>query len=545
MINIKKDNYKIILSISLVIFLYFANSLLLNKNHYTNHLFLIFNEAHEFLIGMKLYKEVYVKYGIGQTLINASSLYLFGDNYFSIYLIANIFYFLSFFFILLICLKLRFSYFEIFFLILILVNIHPKLVLPWANYLAFLPICISLYLLLIKAKKINYLLSGVFLAVSCLIRETIIISAVIIFIFIFFYLKINKKRNYIIFYITGFLLPLLIYGVYMFVTSNYLIWYELILPAYKYESLNNVGYYINDNNTHLRKIYIYFFGPFRLLVVTFIDTLLNLWTDWILIYASYALCIFILYKEVFKNKFLIENKKNIFEIVVISIYSLSLIIQNLHAVEIFRVSTGSIVGMLVLNYYFIKTIKNSSIKNIIYILILILLYMNSYGTWGREMTNKNFYQLSLVNIKNNFNSKFADKKKLINYEQVKEFGIMNYDNSIHKFFTKFKRDCTNLVKDNGIKYSYNHDNAWELNYFCGTRPAYYFLFPAKQFVQIYKDAKYIKKNNINNDNTIEFFLSNESYLKEYKILKTFDVKDYPIELFFGKKYLLIAQSKNK
>ena len=546
MINMQKNNnYRIILSISLVIFLYFANSLLLNRNHYTNHLFLIFNEAHEFLNGMQLYKEVYVKYGIGQTLINAASLYLFGDNWFSIYLTANIFYFLSIFFILLICLKLRFSYSEIFFLIIILINIHPKLVLPWANYLAFLPISISLYLLLFKDKKINYLLSGAFLASSCLIRETIIISAVIIFICIFFYLRIKKtKRDKIIFYISGFFLPLLIYAVYMFVTSNYLIWYELILPAYKYESLNNVGYYINDSNTQLRKIYIYFFGPFRLLVLTFIDTLLNFWADWILIYTSYACCIVVLYKEIFKNKFLAENKTNNFELVIISIYCLSLIIQNLHAVEIFRVSTGSIVGILVLNYYFIRIINNSKIKNIIYIIILIFLYVNSFGTWGRQMTNKKFYELSFNNIQNNFINTFAHKKKLIDYEVIKEFGVMNYDSSIHKFLNKFKKNCVNLVRNNGIKYSYNHDNAWELNYFCGTRPAYYFLFPAKQFTEIYKEAKYIKKNNITNENTIEFFLSDKSYLEKYKILQVYKIKDLPDDLFFGKKYLLIIQNIN-
>ena len=439
--------------------------------------------------------------------------------------------------------KLRFGFFEIFFLVLILINIHPKLVLPWSNYLAFLPLVLSLYFALDK-NKLSLFLSGIFLAIACLIRETIIISAVIIFIFFIFYLKFRKKGD-LIFYTAGFFLPLLIFGIYMFVTSNYLIWYELIFPAYKYESLNNVGYYIKDSNTDLRKIYIYFFGPFRLLILTFIDTLLHFWTDWILIYASYACCIFVLYKEIFKNKFLVKNKKNNFKLVIISIYSLSLIIQNLHMVEIFRVSTGSIVGILVLNYYFIKLIKNSKIKNIIYLLILIFLYINSYGTWGRDMTNKKFYELSFDNIKNNFNNTFVYKKKLIVYKKIEEFGIMNYDSLIHKFFTKFRKDCKNLVKENGIKYSYNHDNAWELNYFCGTRPAYYFLFPARQFVQIYKESKYIKKNDITNENTIEFFLSDEPYLEGYKILKTVNIKDYPFDLFFGKKYLLIIQNTNK
>ena len=130
---------------------------------------------------------------------------------------------------------------------------------------------------------------------------------------------------------------------------------------------------------------------------------------------------------------------------------------------------------------------------------------------------------------------------MINYEKIEEFGPMNYDVSIHKFFSKFRRDCKNLLNEKGIKYSYNHSNAWELSYFCGTRPAYYYLFPFKQFVQIYKDAKYIKKNNITNENIIEFFLSNKPYLTEYKVLKTYDVKNYPSDLFFGKKYLLILQ----
>jgi hypothetical protein len=296
---------------------------------------------------MSLYKEVYVKYGIGQTLINTASLYIFGDNYFSIYLTANIFYFFSIFFILLICLKLRFNYLESLFLIIILININPKLIMPWANYLAFLPIVLSLYFQLLEDKKINYFLSGTFLALSCLIRETILISA--------------------------------------------------------------------------------------------------------------------------------------------------LIIQNLHAVEIFRVSTGSILGILVLNYYLIKILKKNLIKYIdIYIIIVVSIYLNSYGTWGHETDNKKFYELSFNNIKSNFNNIFKTEK-MNNYVEIKEFGIMNYDSSIHNFFADFKQKCTELVKVKGIKYSINHGNAWELNYYCGTRPAHYYLFPAKKFAEIYKDAKHIKK----------------------------------------------------
>jgi four helix bundle protein len=64
-------------------------------------------------------------------------------------------------------------------------------------------------------------------------------------------------------------------------------------------------------------------------------------------------------------------------------------------------------------------------------------------------------------------------------------------------------------------------------------------------VEIYKEAKYIKKNNITNENTIEFFLSDKSYLEKYKIIRVYKIKDLPDDLFFGKNYLLIIQNINK
>lgn len=191
-------------------------------------------------------------------------------------------------------------------------------------------------------------------------------------------------------------------------------------------------------------------------------------------------------------------------------------------------------------------IKNINIKNIIYIITLFLLYLNSYGTWARDMTNKKFYELSFFNIKENLNNIFTNSKK-IDYKKINEFGIMNYDKSIHEFFNNFREICSKIVKERDIKYSYNHDQAWELNYFCGTRPAYYYLFPNKEpsqhFVKIYNEAKYIKKNNITNYNTIEFFLLDEIFLEKYNILHIFNVNKLSSNIFFGKKYLLIAQKK--
>jgi hypothetical protein len=96
--------------IYLVIIFYFLNSIIFCKNVFSDHILLLFNEAIQLLRGEAPYKDVNILYGIGSSLINAFSLSIFGQNVFSIFLITNIFYFFSFFFILLISHKLRFKF---------------------------------------------------------------------------------------------------------------------------------------------------------------------------------------------------------------------------------------------------------------------------------------------------------------------------------------------------------------------------------------------------------------------------------------------------
>jgi hypothetical protein len=83
--------------ISLIIFIYFFCAVVISRDLFSNHVLLIFTEAKQFLDSKKIYKEIHVLYGIGQPLFNGLSLYLFGENVFSIQLNVNIFYFLSIF----------------------------------------------------------------------------------------------------------------------------------------------------------------------------------------------------------------------------------------------------------------------------------------------------------------------------------------------------------------------------------------------------------------------------------------------------------------
>jgi 4-amino-4-deoxy-L-arabinose transferase-like glycosyltransferase len=206
--SFKSNNYQenkfILVSLLAIIFFFFI-SLFIERNIYNNHVNLIFIQASDFLNGKVLYKEIYVKYGVLGVLINATSLFIFGENIFSIFLIHNFFYFSSIFIILLIINKIDYTYKSSITvgegsigklcLILFIIIIHPSIPFaPWPNYLAFFPLTLSL-LFLLTPKRINYFYSGFFLSLACLIRETIFLSAIIIFVGIFFYLLFNSINS--------------------------------------------------------------------------------------------------------------------------------------------------------------------------------------------------------------------------------------------------------------------------------------------------------------------------------------------------------------
>jgi hypothetical protein len=553
-----KSNNFFVIFVCLIIFLHFLNAVLFSRNIFSNHIFLIFTEAKQFLDSKILYKEIHVLYGIGQTLFNALSLYLFGQNVFSIQLNTNIFYFLSIFLIFLICLKINISRFDSLFLILILINIHPIPIFPWSNYLAFLPLVMSLYFALEK-NKLSLFLSGFFLAVACLNRETTLLSAVIIFFYIIyeFFFK-NKNLNIIKFYVSGFFLLLIIFVVYMFVTSNYLIWMELIYPLYRWQSLINMGYYIHTDITPLRKFYIYIFAPYRELFLTFLKSIYNFWPNWILIFVSYFSCLFVLYKRITNNKFLKENKNLQYSLSIIAVYCLALILQNIHQVFINRVATGSILGLIVLFFIYSSIVKNNKIRVLSYILILLLLFNSSYDDVFHKLNLKQVYQSSYNNIKNNFNFLFHNQDSTNNYKKISEFKFMNYNRSVHEFYTKVQEICEDLRIKKGVKYSDNQTPFWELSYFCKTQPKYYYVLPSTFSEENFKKSQF--KYNSNNINTVEFHVSNDislkeedyidirgftkkRYLKDFKIIYIFDFKEKYPDLYkdYKIRYLFVIQ----
>ena len=215
--------------------------------------------------------------------------------------------------------------------------------------------------------------------------------------------------------------------------------------------------------------------------------------------------------RVFKNSYWKEDGLIKYKISIISVYCLSLIIQNLHSVNMDRVSTGSIIGIIILIYLVNKIILSSLVKFISYFLILVLLFFYSHGIVSQleEVGGKlnKLYSISYAYLKNsvvfltlNKQSNIFDKKPF-----VTEFRNMNYDASTHKFYDNISKICNELRTKKGIQYSDNQTSRWELNYFCKTTPKYYYIATMSESLELnFKKSQLSKKSKSEINNTIQF-----------------------------------------
>jgi hypothetical protein len=318
-----------------------------------------------------------------------------------------------------------------------------------------------------------------------------------------------------------------------------------------------MGYFIHTDITPLRKFYIFVFAPYREIFLTLLKSIYNLWPNWILIFVSYFSCLSIFYKRITNSKLFKENENIKYSLSIISVYSLALILQNIHQVDINRVATGSILGLVVLFFIYSRVVKNKKIRVLTYVLFLLLFFISPYDVF-HKLNLKQLYQLSFYNIKNNLNFLFHNQDNASNYKKISEFKFMNYNQSVHEFYTKVQEICEDLRIKKGVKYSDNQTPFWELSYFCKTQPKYYYVLPSTFSEENFKKSQF--KYNSNNINTVEFHVSNDislkeedyidirgftkkRYLKDFKIIHIFDFKEKYPDLYkdYKIRYLFVIQ----
>ncbi len=144
-----------------------------------HHWGLMYANAADLNKGLIPYKEIFIQYGFLTTLIQGFSLKILGNTVVSVGIITGIFYAVSIYLSYCLWQKILNRWLSSLSAVLMFL-IHAYIIYPWANYLSYTFLLVSL-LILIKSPErgSRYFMAGLFLAFSFLARQTSLLSALI------------------------------------------------------------------------------------------------------------------------------------------------------------------------------------------------------------------------------------------------------------------------------------------------------------------------------------------------------------------------------
>ena len=160
-----------------------------------HHWGLMYANAADLNRGLIPYKEIFIQYGFLTTFIQSLSLNIFGNTVVSVGIITGIFYaaniYLSY------CLWRKIlNRWSSALSSIVMFLVHGYIIYPWANYFSYTFLLISLLFLTASPQRRNrYLLSGFFLALSFLARQTFFILSPIYLYFLLIYISSEQDKR--------------------------------------------------------------------------------------------------------------------------------------------------------------------------------------------------------------------------------------------------------------------------------------------------------------------------------------------------------------
>jgi hypothetical protein len=297
--------------------------------------------------------------------------------------------------------------------------------MPWANYVSF-PFLI-LGILFDTRKNVSssaLFCSGIFFSLAVLSREGLFPAAISIILFsrlleVLYKGSIRKFLVGFIFQLSGFFLPIALFLFYL--------WFFDLLGFWKILAFDIPKLYINSFFPHLKEN----FGVPNLYNITIIR-LRSFDIRWLLIIVIIVSnLIFTLLNliRLFQKRIVVEKN-----LLVISFSSLILLSSTMHIPEIFRIATGSIVGLIPL-FYSLGKFKKPFFIGISFTLLTTLIIGNS-GNY--HAPNMNQYLIG----------EHTSSPKIFEGQQWPKYVQQYYQNIQEDFFLIKKLNC-------GIKYQYN------------------------------------------------------------------------------------------
>lgn len=394
------------------------------------HWGLMLGNAKDFVAGMVPYKDIYILYGFLTTLLHSLAYVLLGENLQSLIIFTSVAYAIGLLFIYFISNHILNSRGLSLCVLTSCFLFHPITIYPWSNYLAF-PFLLSGLLLSIQSKSTARLFfSGALFGLAVLAREGLA-PAVIAYIFanaIVDGLNSIKTRRQIIWHICstllGLLLPIFSFLLYLKIIDAISFWHDL--------------------SWQLPKIYAREFFP-HMTGFKLIDPLFNqifkgfarLDVRWILVGLIIMANVAVILIGLLNKKYRIQNHTNI----QLAIFSLLLLSSSLHLPEVFRIATGSIVGLI--NVY--ALLRSLRIQKIGFLLIASLLLIDIAPADSGESFNTTNYFVPSKDI--------LDQAKPVSSPSY--FKNQKWDADAQFYYQSISKDLAHIAAKCDIQFHYN------------------------------------------------------------------------------------------
>jgi hypothetical protein len=389
-------------------------------NYDPHHWGLIFSNAKDLANGNLPYRDIFIQYGFLTTFIH-SIFYKIQGNLLYLILSTAFFYALGLISLYFLSLRVTKSYKISVYVVLISLLIHPTVIYPWPNYIAFpFLICSFIfYLEGLRNQKI-FFLSGIFFGLSVLSREGLVIPVLLSIglLILNTSLTLNTKKGIIksnFLLVFGFFVPIFIFLFYLHQIDSLGYWYKLswllpklYLPLYPDASLKGIFIFFYDIFKKAGT------GDFR----------------WLIFLLMYFFSFLIIVECVIK-----KNKRIPFY-AILAITSIFFIQSSLHIREIFRLTTASIIGIIP----FFVIIERYKQANTVFAILFFALATSAFkGNSG------NYFFPSKTIIKNS-----------VNIELPKYFQGQKWNPNVKHYYLSIESDLKRIQEANcPIRYHYN------------------------------------------------------------------------------------------
>ena len=465
--------------------------------HYTAPLpgYLVFYDAYQLLNGKSLFTDIVVVYGLLTTIIHYFFLNIFGNFVLSLSIGTSIIYSFSFLIYFLILKNLSFSRKSSLIIILLILLIHPGILLPWANYISYFFLLLGFLLFSLQSSRLIYFFSfGIMLGLAVLSRQTIFLPILLFLLATFFFNQLKTKRFFII---CGFLTVIFFFLLYL--VFNHLIefWFVQSFKTWTIFTYKNHHSSINESFGYLNYLIL-----IKDLLMKLIFSFVNFEFKWMFYFLLLFSNIAFLIDSIFFKK----NYQKEYKLVLISFMSIVLFSQSIHINEIFRLSTGSVIGLISSYPYLINLFKKTFsylnfFKKIFFSLILLFISITFFHTLNKSYQN---YKIVL-----NINSNLSEPK--IKFLKYQKFPI-----EVSNFYEKFDLEINRIHESYKVDYNYNFSDNSLLPIISRTKSfqisPFYNLFGLSDpddFVNLYKyypDLKFSEIIKKKPDNLIVFVM---------------------------------------